>query len=608
MRPRHSVGAKRQYEQDQSLHALGDPDRHGCRPCAGRRGVWRLARADQERAGVTPTPVQVQGVAPPSFADTVDQVRPAVVSVRVQSIANASSQDNFFDLPPGSPLDRFFRQFRQDNPQAQPGPQRPQTALGSGFFISEDGYVVTNNHVVDGEQSVTVITDAGKEYKAKVIGTDDKTDLALIKIDAPGTKFTYVKFSEAEPRIGDWVVAVGNPFGLGGTVTAGIISARGRNIGAGPYDDFLQIDAAVNRGNSGGPTFNYKGEVIGVNTAIFSPSGGNVGIAFAIPASTAEGVVNQLKDHGSITRGWLGVSIQPISPEIADSLRLKDASGALVSDITKDSPAAKAGLVVGDAILSVDGQTVKDSRDLSLRISNIAPGKTVKVTYWRAGASHDANVTLGTLPSNQQLAVNNPPPTRNNNSGDGQHHDAARLRPHPRPLAGQPRRDGHQCRPERPGRAARPPVGGRDRGGRRLDGRLAARCRAEDRGCQGGRPEGRASPREVWRPDGVRRSVVRVLDKRMREAEGTDRRPGTLRPRDGRPCQRPAVFLLSETKPLARPISDRRGRANGLPFFFCPKPAAGAACFGPRGRANACRFGLINPAVLLYLRAPCAFC
>jgi len=368
--------------------------------------------------------VQVEGPAPTSFADVVDHVRPAVVSVRVQSVANASatSPDNFFDLPPGSPLDRFFRQFRQDNPQAQQQAprggqqQRPQTALGSGFFISEDGYVVTNNHVVDSETSVTVITDEGKEYKARVIGTDDKTDLALLKVDAANAKFTYVKFSGAEPRVGDWVVAVGNPFGLGGTVTAGIISARGRNIGAGPYDDFLQIDAAVNRGNSGGPAFNYKGEVVGINTAIFSPSGGNVGIAFAIPASTAQSVIDQLKDHGTIARGWLGVQIQPLTQEIADSLKLKDTSGALVADLTPNSPAAKAGIAVGDAILALDGQTIKDSRDLSLRVSNAAPGKSVKVTYWRGGKTQDTTVTLGTLPSNQQLASTNPPATRNGNN------------------------------------------------------------------------------------------------------------------------------------------------------------------------------------------------
>jgi serine protease Do len=371
--------------------------------------------------------VQVQSVAPPSFADTIDQVRPAVVSVRVQATAaDTSSQDNnFFDLPPGSPLDRFFRQFQQNNPQAAPSPRQapqgqPETALGSGFFISDDGYVVTNNHVVANETSVTVIMDDGKEYPAKVVGTDDKTDLALLKVDVPNVKFTYVKFSEAQPRVGDWVVAVGNPFGLGGTVTAGIISAEGRDIGDGPYDNFLQIDAAVNRGNSGGPAFNYKGEVVGINTAIFSPSGGSVGIAFAIPASTAEGVIAQLKDHGSITRGWLGVSIQPITQDIADSLQLKDTNGALVADMTSGSPAAKAGIAVGDAILAVDGQAVKDSRDLSLKISNTPPGKSVNVTYWRNGMSHDVQVTLGTLPSDQQLASASPPPTTRNGGNTNQ--------------------------------------------------------------------------------------------------------------------------------------------------------------------------------------------
>jgi serine protease Do len=358
-------------------------------------------------------PVQVEGVAPPSFADVVDKVRPAVVSVRVQgAVGTVASPDNFFDLPPGSPLDRFFRQFRQDNPQAQPNIRRPQTAVGSGFLISEDGYVVTNNHVANGEKTVTVVADTGREYRARVVGSDAKTDLALLKIDAPDTKFTYVKFSGAEPRVGDWVVAVGNPFGLGGTVTAGIISARGRNIGAGPYDDFLQIDAAVNRGNSGGPAFNHRGEVVGINTAIFSPSGGNVGIAFAIPASTAEHVINQLRDSGAIVRGWLGLQIQPITQEIADSLRLKDTSGALVADVSSNSPAGRAGLAVGDAVLAIDGQTVRDARDLSLRISNTAPGKNVRVTYWRGGAQRDTNVTLGTLPSDDQLAAVTPPATR----------------------------------------------------------------------------------------------------------------------------------------------------------------------------------------------------
>ncbi|MEX0852131.1 MAG: Do family serine endopeptidase [Bauldia sp.] len=351
--------------------------------------------------------VTVQGVEPLSFADVVDKVRPAVVSVRVKSarenVGDSEEEMPFFDLPPGSPMERFFRQFR-DSPDGQRPRPRPAINLGSGFFISDDGYVVTNNHVVDKQDSVTVITDDGNEYNATVVGSDDKTDLALLKIDA-NVKFTYVEFAKDEPRVGDWVVAVGNPFGLGGTVTAGIISARGRQIGAGPYDDFLQIDAAVNRGNSGGPAFNNKGAVVGVNTAIFSTSGGNVGIAFAIPASTAERVLGDLKAGGAVVRGWLGVQIQTISDDIAASLRLDKAEGALVGEVTDGSPAAATGLKVGDAILAVNGETVKDSRDLAMRISGMAPGTIVKVTYWRDAASHDADVTLGTLPSDEQLAA-----------------------------------------------------------------------------------------------------------------------------------------------------------------------------------------------------------
>ena len=354
--------------------------------------------------------VEVLGVEPLGFADVVEAVRPAVVSVRVRSSAQMVEDDfPFFDLPPDSPLERFFRQFRQENPQLQPPRMMPSMSLGSGFLISEDGYVVTNNHVVDSEESVTVITDDGTEYNARVIGSDDRTDLALLKIDADET-FTYVKFAAVEPRVGDWVVAVGNPFGLGGTVTAGIISARGRQIGAGPYDDFLQIDAAVNRGNSGGPAFNFKGEVVGVNTAIFSPSGGNVGIAFAIPASIAENVVNSLKDNGTIVRGWLGVQIQTNTRDLADGLGLENDQGALVGDVTTDSPAADAGFQVGDAIVTVDGETVADSRDLAVRISAMAPGTTVKIGYWRDGTRQEADVTLGTLPSQDQLASLEPTP------------------------------------------------------------------------------------------------------------------------------------------------------------------------------------------------------
>src|ERR1700722_5100765 len=244
-------------------------------------------------------------------------------------------------------------------------PQRHQviTGEGSGFFISPDGYAVTNNHVVDHAQSVQVTADDGTIYTAKVIGTDKKTDLALIKVD--GKKdFSYVKFADAPPRVGDWVVAVGNPFGLGGTVTAGIVSARGRDIGAGPYDDYVQIDAPINKGNSGGPAFDVDGNVIGVNTAIFSPSGGSIGIGFDIPADTAKLVVAQLKSKGNVTRGWMGVQVQPVTADIAESMGLKQAEGALVAEPQAGSPAAKAGLQSGDVIPSVDGTEIHDAREL----------------------------------------------------------------------------------------------------------------------------------------------------------------------------------------------------------------------------------------------------
>jgi serine protease Do len=344
---------------------------------------------------------QAEQVARPiGFADIVEKVKPAVISVRVKM--RMESEDPSGDelpFPKGSPMERFFKRFGMP----EGGPQAPRgrkfgSAQGSGFFISADGYAVTNNHVVDKATTVEVSTDDGKVHSAKVIGTDSRTDLALIKVEGDNN-FPYVKLADAPPRIGDWVLAVGNPFGLGGTVTAGIVSARGRDIGAGPYDDFLQIDAPVNKGNSGGPTFNTEGSVIGVNTAIFSPSGGSVGIAFAIPADTVKTVVAQLKDKGSVTRGWIGVQIQPLTQELADSLGIKKAAGALVAEPQKDSPAVKAGIQAGDVITAVDGKPVIDARDLARRISSMPPNTTVKLTLVRSGAEKNVDLTLGELPN-----------------------------------------------------------------------------------------------------------------------------------------------------------------------------------------------------------------
>jgi serine protease Do len=300
------------------------------------------------------------------------------------------------DLPPSSPLYRFFRRFGLPD-DGDPSPHGHSTrAQGSGFFISADGYIVTNNHVVDHASEVEVTLAGGKTMPAKVIGVDKKTDVALLKVN--GQTFPFVTFASKTPRVGDWVIAVGNPFGLGGTVTAGIVSARGRDIGAGPYDDFLQIDAPVNHGNSGGPTFNGQGEVVGVNTAIFSPSGGSVGIGFAIASDVVKTVVDQLKANGAVTRGWIGVQIQSVSQDIADSLGLKDASGALVAGVEKDSPAASAGVRSGDVITAVDGETIADPHELARRIASMGPKKTVSLALIRDGATKTLDVTLSAMP------------------------------------------------------------------------------------------------------------------------------------------------------------------------------------------------------------------
>src|SRR5512139_3863925 len=342
---------------------------------------------------------------PVGFADIVERVKPSVISVKINIKEKTASNDDNDDSPfqPGSPMERFFRRFGGPDgfPGGRGGPRgggRAVTGQGSGFFISADGFAVTNNHVVDGADKVEVTMDDGKTYTAKVIGSDPRTDLALIKV-AGRTDFPFAKLSDSKPRIGDWVLAVGNPFGLGGTVTAGIVSASGRDIGSGPYDDFIQIDAPVNKGNSGGPAFDVSGEVMGVNTAIYSPSGGSVGIAFSIPASTVKSVIAQLKDKGTVSRGWIGVQIQPVTADIDDSLGMKNAEGALVAEPQANGPAAKAGIESGDVITSVNGETVKDARELARTIGGMAPGNTVKLNVLHKGQDKVLNLTLGQLPN-----------------------------------------------------------------------------------------------------------------------------------------------------------------------------------------------------------------
>ncbi|MCB1509480.1 MAG: Do family serine endopeptidase [Hyphomicrobiaceae bacterium] len=385
---------------------------------AGLLAPVDLAQA-QDRAGT----VAPFAGAPHTFADIVERVKPAVVSIKVTSGGEPVKSTRwtprgrgdrgdrrsegalpFPDLAPDHPLNELFkhlpREFR-GGPGGRPAPHA-RRSQGSGFVISEDGYVVTNNHVIRGGTKITVSFDDKENLPAEIIGADPRTDLALLKIKA-NRKFKFVRFATKQSRVGDWVVAVGNPFGLGGTVTVGVVSAHGRSIGSGPYD-YLQIDAAVNRGNSGGPSFNLAGEVIGVNTAIYTPSrrGGNVGIAFAVPAKTAIEVIDQLRKKGRVDRGWLGVRIQTITDDIASSLGLKEAHGALISQLTKGGPAEKGGLREGDAILTINGSKVADSRDLARKIASINPGSSIAVGIRRAGSNMTVNVNLGTFPTAQQ--------------------------------------------------------------------------------------------------------------------------------------------------------------------------------------------------------------
>jgi serine protease Do len=409
---------------------------HGSRPWwKGRRGValaaglgatlalsplvWaETTAAPSTSTGTTGTPTPT--IPQQSFAPLVKRVLPAVVNISVTEKPGATdmSDESFGDNGGGSggqnsPFDQFLRRFFEQNgnsgqlphefggsPNDNDGVKR--IALGSGFIIDPSGYIVTNNHVVGEAAKVQVILQDGTKYAAKIVGRDTRTDLALLKIDA-GKTLPSVDWGDSNAaQIGDWVVAVGNPFGLGGSVTTGIISARGRDLHEGQFDDFLQIDAPINRGNSGGPTFNLQGQVIGINTAIYSPNGGSVGIGFAIPSDAASKVIAQLKEHGKVNRGWLGVQIQEVTPAIAASLGLKSDQGALVAVVTPKSAAAKAGLKQGDVVMSFNGQSIKKLRDLSRFVAATQPGTTSNMVVWRDGKETTLPVTVAEAPENPQ--------------------------------------------------------------------------------------------------------------------------------------------------------------------------------------------------------------
>lgn len=349
----------------------------------------------------TPINSNAKGL-PHSFADLVENLIPAVVNISTtQKIkeSNRTFQFSFPQMPKGSPFEEFNEFFDKKDPNRKngDGKGRKVSSLGSGFIIDKAGYVVTNNHVVDDADEITVIFSDDTSAKAKVIGRDKKTDLALLKVDVK-RDLPYVKFGDSdESRIGDWVIAIGNPFGLGESVTAGIISAQARDINAGPFDDFIQTDAAINKGNSGGPMFNIDGEVIGINTAIYSPSGGSVGIGFAVPAALAKPIIKQLRDHGHAVRGWLGVKIQNVTEEIADSVGLGKANGALVVDVNKATPAGKGGIQSGDIILEFDGKSIPNMKKLPRIVAETTVGKEVDVVVWRQGKKKNLKVELGEL-------------------------------------------------------------------------------------------------------------------------------------------------------------------------------------------------------------------
>jgi serine protease Do len=350
-------------------------------------------------AGSTMQPLSNQD----GFAALVEKVKPAVVNIATTEKPKKMKMEQMPEMSPDSPMGQMFQQFfGHGEMQQESGPMH---ALGSGFIVDADGTIVTNNHVVDGATKITVTMDDGTSYPATIKGRDAKTDLAVLKIDAK-KPLPYLVFGDSDQaKVGNWVIAVGNPYGLGGTVTAGIVSAHGRDIKEGPYDNFLQIDAPINPGNSGGPLFNQEGQVIGIDTAIFSPNGGSVGIGFAIPSDLAKTVVTQLREHGEVARGWLGVQMQPLSDTLAKAMGRSSTGGVLVDKVQADSPAKTAGLMQGDLITAYNGKIIKDPRDISMAVANTAAGSSATVTYVRNGVEKTATVTIEKL-KDDAVAVN----------------------------------------------------------------------------------------------------------------------------------------------------------------------------------------------------------
>jgi serine protease Do len=376
----------------------------------GRRALW--AGVVVALIGVAPGFVGTASAqlrpGPDGFADLAERLQPAVVNISTTQKVKAPQRGTgpgpeMPQFPPGSPFEEFFKEFFDRNRNGDNSPRKVQS-LGSGFIVDAKGFVVTNNHVIADADEITVITQDGTKLEATLKGRDQKTDLAVLQVKSTKDLPTLTWGDSDKARVGDWVLAIGNPLGLGGTVTAGIISARNRNIDAGPYDDFIQTDASINKGNSGGPLFNMRGEVIGINTAIYSPSGGSIGIGFAIPANLAKNVVKQLKEVGKTQRGWLGVRIQTVTEELAESLGLKEAKGALVAGVSPDGPAAKAGIEAGDVIVKFDGKEINEMRSLPRQVADTLVGTSVEVTVLRKGKQQKFNVKLGELEEGEQQA------------------------------------------------------------------------------------------------------------------------------------------------------------------------------------------------------------